>query len=465
MARLEVSERARRYVATMDAAVSGAGGHDATFKVACALIHGFALSVEQARPLLEEYNQRCNPPWSASELQHKLVSASGVTSPQGYGYLLAADQRETAPGAGSLTEARRHGGQRAEAKDGAKDVAFDLEALRELAGEWAAKADLLYLANRSKLDPCEVTADGYLRAMYGPGEKVLVFTNQMSQGECLWPDEAAKLPLWGPDGVWYLAQPVDGKSRPNPRSVDKKTGQPKVSRRSAESVTAFRYLLLESDEAPARDWLGALVQMPLRIAAIYTSGGRSVHALVRVDCKTKAGWDAEKAALAPCLGLLRRAGMDRGALSAVRLTRLPGCVRGQRSVGSKSGSAGQRGVGVSHGGTKARSQRGVGEEGGQRDVGVSREGAKAQGQRDVGGNGGGGRLQKLLYLRPEAPLRPICELPPVRDVEAEWLGRAAGGIADSDETGGQWLFDALRYYANVSAPIKARLKELEACDE
>lgn len=452
MPRPSVSERARRYVATMEsprrAQSDPQDSHAVMFKAAAALVHGFALDYDPAYQLLEEFAQRSDLPWTPSELHHKIVSAQETHSPQGVGYLLGDQQVEGVSREGAKARSGGAPAQAPKADSMQRDVAFDLASLKELAGEWAAKADLCFLANRSLLDPCEVTAQGYLEAMYQPsvgsspavggergaggaqgggvvgvaqgglartaeGEKVLVFTRQWSQGECLWPDEADKLPRGGPDGVWYLAQPVDGKYYLNPRSTDKE-GKPKMSRRSAESVTAFRYLLLESDDAPARDWLGALVQLPLRIAAIYTSGGRSVHALVRVDCRTKASWDAEKQALAPALGLLRRAGMDRGALSAVRLTRLPGAIRGGR----------------------------MSVDGGRKTV-------------------VGGRLQKLLYVRPEAPLRPICELPPVRDVEADWLKRAEYGIADSDETGGKWLLDALRYYANVSAPLKARLQELE----
>ena len=40
-------------------------------------------------------------------------------------------------------------------------------------------------------------------------------------------------------------------------------------------------------------------QVPLRIVAIYSSGGRSVHALVRVDARTKGHWDEIKAAMMP----------------------------------------------------------------------------------------------------------------------------------------------------------------------
>ena len=47
----------------------------------------------------------------------------------------------------------------------------------------------------------------------------------------------------GPDGVWFLPQPVDGEFHPNPRQEDK------PSRRSEESIVDWRFAVLESDEA------------------------------------------------------------------------------------------------------------------------------------------------------------------------------------------------------------------------
>jgi hypothetical protein len=64
--------------------------------------------------------------------------------------------------------------------------------------------------------------------------------------------------------------------------------------------------------------------MPPPISAIYSSGGNSIHALVRLDAQSKAHWDAEAADLKPALVTL---GADRKAISAVRLTRLPLCQR------------------------------------------------------------------------------------------------------------------------------------------
>jgi hypothetical protein len=169
---------------------------------------------------------------------------------------------------------------------------------------------------------------GGLRTLYGnsPGEKVLVFSDMKSQGQFLWEADRAgsirnSLFPAGPDGVWFLPQPVDGMFHPNPRQGGT------MSRRSEESVTAWRYAVLESDVADCDDWLRCLAQLPLRIAAVCESGGRSIHALVRIDASSKTDWESKVAKMKPVLVTL---GADPGALSAVRLTRLPQAMRGQR---------------------------------------------------------------------------------------------------------------------------------------
>jgi hypothetical protein len=81
----DVPARARAYVAKMPSAIEGAGGDAATWHVALALTRGFDLDVEQARPIMDEFNQRCRPPWKSTDLQRKLTDAreSGHT-PRGY---------------------------------------------------------------------------------------------------------------------------------------------------------------------------------------------------------------------------------------------------------------------------------------------------------------------------------------------------------------------------------------------
>lgn len=184
-------------------------------------------------------------------------------------------------------------------------------------------------------------------------------------------------------GAWFLCQPVTGQWYPNPRRDGVE------SRRSEEAVTVWRHLVLECDEektflkrghalldaAAARKkgvadaaileelkqrggakwgvkafedgewedrgewhlrwapeipkmWLKFLAMAPLRISAIYSSGGHSMHALVRADCGSKAEMDTlMRNSVKKTLPLI---GADPGALTPVRLTRLPGVTRGGR---------------------------------------------------------------------------------------------------------------------------------------
>lgn len=173
-----------------------------------------------------------------------------------------------------------------------------------------------------------------LDRLYLPGEPILIFYEYKSQGQYihvagepgyykLAPQPGTKatrvseLPPRGRDGAWFLAAPVTGKWQPNEYSS-------KLGRRHAACCIRYPYAVLESDSLEESLWLRVLAQLHEPIAAIYTSGGRSIHALVRVDCRTKAEFDRRR------LDLLRlgKVGADCAALSAVRLTRLPGIRRG-----------------------------------------------------------------------------------------------------------------------------------------
>lgn len=307
-------ERARRYLRKCDPAVSGQGGHDQTFHVAAQLWNGFALSEADALTLLREYNAGCLPPWSEHELQHKVKSAARALHARPRGYLLG-DSRVR--------------GKSAPLPPLPPKPVFKPKLLERVAAKTRPISDVVaFLAQRSPVEVSAETAASFLARLYPPGsgERVLVFNDMQSQGQFLWRAEvseqvaAGHLPT-GPNGVWFLPQPVTGEWHPNPRQ------EGKLSRRSEEAVTSWRYVVLESDEADAELWLRALVQMPLRIVSICESGGRSIHALVRVDASSKADWDALIEPIKPTLICL---GADRGALTAVRLTRLPQAQRGER---------------------------------------------------------------------------------------------------------------------------------------
>jgi hypothetical protein len=82
---ITVIERASRYVARMTGAVSGQRGHDATFAAAQVIFRGFSLSEAEGRPIMEEFNQRCQPPWSENDLNRKIQEAIEKSRlPEGY---------------------------------------------------------------------------------------------------------------------------------------------------------------------------------------------------------------------------------------------------------------------------------------------------------------------------------------------------------------------------------------------
>jgi hypothetical protein len=93
-ARGDVLARARAYLSKVPAAIAGSGGHAQTWAATVALIRGFDLSAEQAYRLLkEEYNPRCDPPWSERELRHKVKSAVEQCRRE-TGYLVAGGRKK-----------------------------------------------------------------------------------------------------------------------------------------------------------------------------------------------------------------------------------------------------------------------------------------------------------------------------------------------------------------------------------
>ncbi|MBP7951740.1 MAG: hypothetical protein KA004_19010 [Verrucomicrobiales bacterium] len=293
--------------------------------------------MSQARALFGEWNGRCQPPWNEREIAHKLASAERAPDDKTPGYLIWRQ-------GGNIGQPRKQeeysiaAVEREPGSDG-RALEFDREALLRLQRP-DLRVDWRYLAERSLVDPVGLPVEAFLDGLYEPGEKILAFTRFTSQGEfCYVPGQGwwrlgtkpAKKNEWMQEGkrpmgrswregVWFLAQPVTGGWRP-----EACRGERKWTRRSGVNVTAWRYMVVESDEKGIEPlWLNFLVQLPLPIVALYTSGGKSVHALLRVDAVNKRAWDQLRDVVRP---FLTKCGADRRVFSAVRLTRLPGFLR------------------------------------------------------------------------------------------------------------------------------------------
>jgi P4 family phage/plasmid primase-like protien len=67
--------RCRTYLEHVPPAVSGHGGHDATYRVARIILNDFAIPAPEAQQILDEFNANCEPPWEPEEIDHKIADA------------------------------------------------------------------------------------------------------------------------------------------------------------------------------------------------------------------------------------------------------------------------------------------------------------------------------------------------------------------------------------------------------
>lgn len=356
--------------------VSGQQGHNAALQAAGAL-WGFYGTEGEVLAALTRWNGMCSPPWSERELRHKVSEArKGLRKEPGF--LVwepwAGRNGEGGSGARSNAERRTLNVERSRPCEEVgvakpwdrKAFPFEVESLKKAAAA-VGPVTREELEKRSGVRLDTVTPELFLSALYPAGSRVLVFTRFASQGQYLWevpgrkvegfrvqgsggdlkPEplslksfsgawelgrtrgekaaRVARLPREGNCGVWFLNQPVDGVWRENPGKY-RKDGSPEFSRRHEPCVTGWPYLVLESDiEGIEGLWVSYLAGLRLgALVAMYTSGGKSVHALIRMRSESKPEWDQTRDVIKP---LLTKHGADPGVFSAVRLTRLPGCLR------------------------------------------------------------------------------------------------------------------------------------------
>jgi RecA-family ATPase len=136
-------------------------------------------------------------------------------------------------------------------------------------------------------------------------------------------DIAAALGGFNPAaGAWCRLNPMDGKGVRN------------------DNVTEFRHVLAESDTLPIDKQLAVIRALNLPCSAIVHSGGKSVHAIVKVDAGTDAKLFRDRVDF--LFGVLDRNGfkVDRQCRNPSRLSRLPGIPRGDQKQYLISGPCG-----------------------------------------------------------------------------------------------------------------------------
>jgi hypothetical protein len=189
-----------------------------------------------------------------------------------------------------------------------------------------------YLELRSELTCHNRSPAGFLHKVFRPGERVWVTDNTFSSDGLVWTHDGPNQDLAelnhllaDRQGVWFLANPIDGTPHQIERLVSERNRQG-TSFRAMECITDWRFCVLETDEAPEDLWLKALCLLRLPIVAIYHSGGRGPHALVNFGVSTLQGW---RERLSIHRDHLIQLGACPGTLTPVRLSRLPNCLRGQ----------------------------------------------------------------------------------------------------------------------------------------
>jgi hypothetical protein len=175
---MELTHRIKAYVAAMPPAISGQGGHNQTFHVAYVLKWGFGLSDNEAWPLLKEYNARCEPTWTDTELRHKLAGVAYARHEKPFGHLRGGNICAMQ----SFCDTDR---AEREIPAVAPRPEFDTQIFGKLIADRPA-VDENWLAQRSPICPWNRTPTSFLHALYRKGENVVVFDDYHSQGQALW---------------------------------------------------------------------------------------------------------------------------------------------------------------------------------------------------------------------------------------------------------------------------------------
>ena len=110
-------------------------------------------------------------------------------------------------------------------------------------------------------------------------------------------------------GAWIRVNPLDGKGIKD------------------ENVTAYRYVLIESDSLPIEQQNALMHDLELPIVTLTYTGGKSLHAIVKVDASSREEYRQRVAFL---FDICEKNGLriDRSCKNPSRLTRLPGFRRG-----------------------------------------------------------------------------------------------------------------------------------------
>lgn len=312
-----MNSRASDWLGRQPPCIEGQGGDDQLFKVACGLVR-MCSNANEAWDLMIHYNRYCRPPWPENRLRYKLREAE--RSERSYGIYWNGRVRFSSRGTPSGCRAKSTLN-----KSVKRNITVEDGNLPESMCEWEQ-----WLWERSALRPDTQTPASFLRSIYEQGDQILILKNVQSKEGKVWEHpgflryDATALKHYTEgceNGVYFLMAPIRDKKG----VFDPSLGR--ISVRSSANCRCFPFMLLEADVIDKESWLRLIVQLSLPIVSITDSGGKSLHTLVWVGAEDKSTFDNMCSKLKPSFGQIH---CDTASMSAVRMSRLPGCMRGNR---------------------------------------------------------------------------------------------------------------------------------------
>ncbi|MDA3874221.1 MAG: hypothetical protein PF795_09695 [Kiritimatiellae bacterium] len=255
-------------------------------------------------------------PSSGNEVEESFVTASNTATGGDYDPSITKAERETAK-------------RQKEAQKKIKKAAA-VEAVKSLAGEPVLPFTALRKASpfdvgdfRDQVQQCH-NAGIMLETLHGP-EAVVYCGGTYGGRECM-----ASVQTWQERFTEYSPPPFHIVNTFTGEPGETKGGDGKLSYRADSCIAAHRYALYECDlpEVPI-EWQAAFLLSRMAsgwpIVSVVWSGGKSLHALYKVDCANVTEWDqVVRGELFPRWESM---GADKACANPSRLSRIPGHFR------------------------------------------------------------------------------------------------------------------------------------------
>lgn len=291
-------DRAQTYLRTITA-IAGQKGHAATYHAACCAAEGFALNESEVRTVMQQWNvSNASPPWSERELEHKISEAlKAKASSNRVGYLLQEEQARTIyrPVIAGHTPKPRPAHVESPAQElgvcAFLRAAFQPGDVVSLVAAVPQPEDPQY--DMPKHGGTTVPVEKLIELAERNGDSLETYFHAHTANE-----------FKGLYGTYVRINPM---KRDGTKDVD---------------VTAYRHALVEFDAMAQDEQIAKLKASGAPITALIHSGGKSIHAWVKVDAK-----DAKEYALRVEHLYKLFPGVDTNNRNPSRFARLPGVRR------------------------------------------------------------------------------------------------------------------------------------------